>query len=42
MEALEEKLKRGDKGLVGNKGNRKYLKGPEKGRHFSIDEAKKE
>ena len=36
---LREKLKQGDKSLVGNKGYRKYLKG-EKGRHFEIDEAK--
>jgi transposase len=36
---LREKLKQGDKSLVGNKGYRKYLKG-EKGRQFEIDEAK--
>jgi transposase len=40
LEALEEKLKRGDKVLVGNKGYRRYLKIPEKGSHFAIDEEK--
>jgi len=40
LEALEEKLKRGDKVLVGNKGYRRYLKIPEKGSHFTIDEEK--
>jgi transposase len=40
LEALEEKLKRGDKVLVGNKGYRRYLKTPEKGSHFTIDEEK--
>ena len=39
VESLKEKLKNGDKSLVGNKGYRRYLKsaGPE---HFRIDEAK--
>jgi len=40
LEALEEKLKRGDKVLVGNKGYRRYLKTPERGSHFTIDEEK--
>jgi len=31
LEALEEKLKKGDKILVGNKGYRRYLKTPEEG-----------
>jgi transposase len=39
VESLKDKLKAGDKGLVGNKGYRRYLKsaGPE---HFTIDEEK--
>jgi hypothetical protein len=39
VESLKEKLKAGDKSLVGNKGYRRYLKsgGPE---HFTIDETK--
>jgi len=39
VESLKEKLKNGDKSLVGNKGYRRYLKsaGSE---HFTIDEAK--
>jgi transposase len=39
VESLKEKLKSGDKSLVGNKGYRRYLKstGPE---HFTVDEAK--
>ena len=39
VESLKEKLKNGDKSLVGNKGYRRYLMsaGPE---HFTIDEAK--
>jgi hypothetical protein len=37
--ALRERLKRGDKSLVGNKGYRKYLK-TAAGRHFLIDEEK--
>jgi len=39
VESLKEKLKNGDKSLVGNKGYRRYLKsaGAE---HFTIDEAK--
>jgi hypothetical protein len=39
VESLKDKLKSGDKGLVGNKGYRRYLKsgGPE---HFTIDEEK--
>jgi transposase len=36
--SLREKLKRGDKSLVGNKGYRKYLKNA--GKHFDIDEDK--
>lgn len=36
--ALRDKLKQGDKSLVGNKGYRKYLKTP--GEHFKIDEEK--
>jgi transposase len=40
LEALEEKLKRGDKILVGNRGYRRYLKTPERGSHFTIDEEK--
>jgi transposase len=40
LEALEEKLKRGDKVLIGNKGYRRYLKTPERGSHFTIDEEK--
>jgi hypothetical protein len=39
VESLKQKLKNGDKSLVGNKGYRRYLKsaGPE---HFTIDEEK--
>ena len=40
VEDLQEKLHRGDKGLVGNKGYRRYLKAPLKGTHFQIDENK--
>ncbi len=40
LEALEEKLKKGDKVLVGNKGYRRYLKTPEEGSHFTINEEK--
>jgi len=40
LEALEEKLKLGDKSLVGNKGYRRYLKTPEKEGHSTIDEEK--
>jgi transposase len=40
LESLKEKLKHGDKILVGNKGYRRYLKNPEKGSHFTIDEQK--
>jgi transposase len=36
--ALRDKLKQGDKSLVGNKGYRKYLKTPSE--HFKIDEEK--
>ena len=36
--SLKDKLKQGDKGLVGNKGYRKYIKMQEK--HFAIDEDK--
>jgi transposase len=39
VESLREKLKNGDKSLVGNKGYRRYLKFTGK-EHFSIDEAK--
>jgi len=38
LAALEDKLKRGDKALVGNKGYRKYLKAS--GRRFQIDRQK--
>lgn len=40
LEALEEKLKKGDKVLVSNKGYRRYLKTPKEGGHFTIDEEK--
>jgi transposase len=40
LEALEEKLKLDDKVLVGNKGYRRYLKTPERGSHFTIDDEK--
>lgn len=39
VESLREKLKAGDKSLVGNKGYRRYLKSGGR-EHFSIDEAK--
>src|SRR5271157_2109174 len=39
VESLREKLKNGDKSLVGNKGYRRYLKSTGK-EHFSVDEAK--
>lgn len=39
VESLKEKLKNGDKSLVGNKGYRRYLKSAG-GEHFTIDEAK--
>jgi hypothetical protein len=39
VESLREKLKNGDKSLVGNKGYRRYLKSTGK-EHFSIDDAK--
>ena len=39
VESLQEKLKNGDKSLVGNKGYRRYLKSAGK-QHFTIDEAK--
>jgi Transposase DDE domain len=39
VESLRQKLKNGDKSLVGNKGYRRYLKSTGK-EHFSIDEAK--
>lgn len=39
-DALEEKLKLGDKSLVGNKGYRRHLKPPENEVHFTIDEEK--
>jgi transposase len=38
IQALQEKLKHGDKGLVGNKGYRKYLR--TQGRRFTLDESK--
>lgn len=40
VENLRQKLPRGDKSLVGNKGYRKYLKTPQAGQHFEIDEEK--
>lgn len=40
VESLKEKLKQGDKALVGNKGYRKYLKQVKEGAAFSIDEEK--
>jgi hypothetical protein len=39
VESLKEKLKSGDKSLVGNKGYRRYLKSAGK-EHFTIDEVK--
>ena len=39
VESLKEKLKSGDKSLVGNKGYRRYLKSAGK-EHFTVDEAK--
>jgi len=39
VESLKEKLKAGDKSLVGNKGYRRYLKSAGT-QHFSVDEAK--
>jgi hypothetical protein len=39
VEHLREQLKRGDKDLVGNKGDRKYLPVSE-GEHFTLDEEK--
>jgi transposase len=38
LESLRQALKQGDKALVGNRGYRRYLKGPDG--HFSIDESK--
>jgi len=40
VESLREKLKGGDKALVGNKGYRKYLKNESDGSRFGIDEDK--
>ena len=40
VDSLRERLKRGDKALVGNKGYRKYLKSGAAGSRFSIDEEK--
>jgi hypothetical protein len=40
VESLKERLKRGDKALVGNKGYRKYLKSGAAGSRFAIDEEK--
>jgi len=40
VESLKEKLKQGDKALVGNKGYRKYLKREGEQAAFSIDEEK--
>jgi len=40
VESLREKLKRGDKALVGNKGYRKYLKNESDRARFAIDEDK--
>ena len=39
VESLKEKLKNGDKSLVGNKGYRRYLKSAGQ-QHFTIDETK--
>ena len=39
VESLRDKLKNGDKSLVGNKGYRKYIKSGGK-EHFTVDEAK--
>jgi transposase len=39
VESLREKLKNGDKSLVGNKGYRRYIKSGGK-EHFTVDEAK--
>jgi len=39
VESLKEKLKSGDKSLVGNKGYRRYLKSAGK-EHFTVDETK--
>ncbi|MEE8592335.1 MAG: transposase, partial [Spirochaetia bacterium] len=41
-ESLKEKLKQGDKALVGNKGYRKYLKREGEQAAFGIDEQKLE
>jgi hypothetical protein len=38
IQALQEKLKHGDKALVGNKGYRKYLR--TQGQRFTLDDAK--
>ena len=40
IEGLQEKLKQGEKSLVGNKGYRKYLASSEEGNVFTIDEEK--
>ena len=40
VESLRERLKRGEKTLVGNKGYRKYLKSEGEGERFSVDEKK--
>lgn len=40
VESLRERLKRGEKTLIGNKGYRKYLKSEGEGKRFSIDEEK--
>ena len=40
VESLKEKLKQGDKSVVGNKGYRRYLKVPKGGTHFLIDAEK--
>ncbi len=40
VQSLRERLKRGDKALVGNKGYRKYLKSGAAGSRFAIDEEK--
>ncbi len=40
VQSLRERLKRGDKALVGNKGYRKYLKSGATGSRFTIEEEK--
>jgi hypothetical protein len=40
VESLRDKLRHGEKSLVGNRGYRKYLKTSPGGRHFEIDDEK--